>query len=100
MACVISSAYDMLPQAFLIFFGSDLGVCGIGDSHSGGSCLTTTTSPVGDSVAGWLGSGSGHVLERERASLSNGAYSILKILSELLPLLVVQGSFCSQPEVG
>ena len=84
MACVMSSAYDRLPQAFLIFFGSDLGVCGSGDSQSCLSCLMVTmVSEVGESVAttGWLGSGSGQVLERERASdatrsNSNGAYSM------------------------
>ena len=72
----------MFPQAFLIFLGSDLGVCGKGDSHSGRSVFTVTISPVWPSVTGWFGSGSGHVLERERASAlssSKGAYSIFAL---------------------
>jgi hypothetical protein len=77
MACVMSSAYERFPHAFLIFLGSDLGVRGRGDSDSCRSVFITTRSGESATTAC---SGSGQVLERDRGSFgcsnSNGAYSM------------------------
>ena len=72
----MSSAYDMFPQAFRIFFGSDLEspwcILAAAASHSGVSLFTLTpfsfSGVVGIETGMPAGSGRGQVLERDLES--------------------------------